>query len=255
VDSRWVPSVEPSEIVDLADGQYGKVMRRQQLGNDQIDYLLFSPVSSGVVEIELDARVSSMDGRTIDLSLNAATANGGGTQGPFIMWGTNALNYYNRTAWVPQANLDTGWHHVRLVCYVSGPLGNTFDLEVDNASVSQGLLWRTAVPQTVGTLRIGAIRGDIIQYGEVDNLVLRVTQEPLVAVPVMLAEPIHDGWTFSFSFQSLAGINYVAEYNDDISTGNWTPLESISGDGTTKSVIHTNPPVGPLFYRVKSELP
>ena len=255
-DSRWAPALDPNsgEIVDLADGQYGKVLRRQQLGADYIDYLLFPPVSSGVVEIELDAEVSSMAGRTIDLSLNSVSANGGGTQGPFIMWGTNALNYYDRTAWVPQTNLDAGWHHVKLTCYVSGPLGGTFDLEVDSTPVSQGLVWRN-VFSPVATLRIGAIRGDVIQYGEVDNLVVRVAPEPLVAVPATLLDPVHDGSSFSFSFLSQDGINYTAFYNGDLGSTNWTTLESIAGDGTMKTVTHTNAPAGPLYYKVRSELP
>ena len=253
-DSRWVPSLEPSEVVDLADGLYGKVLRRQQLGNDQVDYLIFPLVSSGVVEIELDARVSSMDGRTIDLSLNVASANGGGAQGPFIMWGTNALNYYNRATWLSQTNIDADWHHVKLRCYVSGPLGGTFDLQVDHTSVGQGLLWRNVV-SPVGTLRYGAIRGDIVQYGDLDNLVIRVTAEPLVAVPVTLLNPVLSGSNFSFSFQSRAGINHIAQYIGDITSSSWTSLVTNLGDGSVMTFTHTNVPAGPLYYRVGSRVP
>lgn len=257
--SRWVPAGDPNSalIVDLADGQHGKVLRREQLGADYIEYLLFPPVSSGTVTIELDARVSLADYRLIDLSLNAATANGGGTQGPFIMWGTNALNYYNRVEWVAQTNMDTSWHHLKLTCYVSGPLGNTFDLEVDSTPVNKGLLWRTALPLTVGTLRIGAIRSPLAagQYGDVDNLVIKVAPEPLVALPVTLLNPVRSNSTFSFSFVSLAGIKYLAQTNNALNSTNWTTLESVTGDGTTKTVTHTNPPAEMLFYRVKSELP
>ncbi len=254
--SRWVPALDPNsaEIVDLADGLYGKVLRRQQLGGDYYEYLLFPPVSSGVVEIELDARVSSMDGRTIDLSLNGVSANGGGTQGPFIMWGTNALNYYNRSAWVPQTSLDADWHHIKLICYVSGASVGTFDLEVDGAPVSQGLVWRNVV-SPVGTLRIAAIRGSVIQYGDVDNLVLRVRPEPLVALPVTLQDLVRAGSMFSFSFQSFAGVNYLAQYSGDLGAANWITLETLSGTGAELTVTHTNAPAGPLFYRVKSELP
>ena len=253
-DSRWVPSVETSEITDLGDGVYGKVMRRMQLGNDQTDYLLFPLVSSGVLEIELDARVSTIAERTLDLSLNSVTANGGGTQGPFIMWGTNALNYFNGTVWVAQTNLDADWHHIKMVCYVSGSRAGKFDLHVDNTLVGGQLVWRNTF-SPVGTLRIGAIRGAVVQYGEVDNLVLRVAPEPLAPQVTTLLNPQHGGTTFSFSFQSQAGINHVAQYKNDIAATIWTDLETIAGDGLAKTVTHTNPPAGPLFYRIDSRLP
>ncbi len=252
-DYYWAPAIEPAEIVDLGDGVYNKVLRRQQTGTDYIDYLHFAPVSSGTLTVAWDARVSSMDGRTLDMSLNGyGTATG--TQGPFVMWGTNALNYYNRTAWVPLTTLDTDWHHFELVGYVSGPLAGTFDMKVDNATVGQGLVWR-AVFSPAGTLRIGAIRGAIVQYGEVDNLVIKVGPEPLVALPVALFSPVYNGSTFSFSFTSLAGVNYLPQYNDTLTSTNWTTLQTIAGDGNIQTVTHTNPPAGGLFYRVESELP
>lgn len=250
-DYYWVPATEPAEIADLGDGVYNKVLRRQQTGTDYIDYLHFAPVSSGTLTVVWDARVSSMDGRTLDMSLNSVA---GGTQGPFLIWGTNALNYYNRTTWVPLTTLDTGWHHFELVGYVSGPLAGTFDIKVDNATVGQGLVWR-AVFSPVGVLRIGAIRGSIVQYGDVDNLVIKVSPEPLVALPVRLLNPVHSGSTFSFSFVSLAGINYLIQTNDTLTATNWATLQTIAGDGTLKTVTHTNPPPGMLFYRVKSQLP
>jgi hypothetical protein len=252
-DYYWAPATEPAEIVDLGDGVHNKVLRRQQTGTDYIDYLHFAPVSSGTLTIAWDAEVSSMDGRTLDMSLNGYAA-ASATQGPFLMWGTNAVNYYNRTTWVALTNLDAGWHHFELAAYVSGSLAGTFDLKVDNATVGQGLVWRV-VFSPAGTLRIGAIRGSIVQYGEVDNLVIKVSPEPLAAVPVTLLSPASAGSTFSFSFVSLASINYLIQTNDTLTSTNWSTLQTIAGDGTLKTVTHTNPPAGMLFYRVKSQLP
>jgi hypothetical protein len=250
--------VEPNsgEIVDLADGQHGKVLRRTQLGGNYHDYLLFPPVSSGIVEIELDARVSSVEGRTLDLSLNSVTANGGGTQGPFLMWSTNALYYYNGTAWIAQAAMNTGWHRVKLTCYVNGAKAGTFDLEMDGTPIGEGLVWR-AVFSPVGTLRIGSLNtGAVVTgYGEVDNLVLKVAPEVLVPLPVALLNPVHGGSSFSFSFQSLAGMNYAAQFSGDLGTANWTTLATLAGTGAEMTVSHTNPPAGPLFYRVRTEAP
>jgi len=259
-DCFWVPSAAPNsgEIIDLDDGQYEKVLRRQQLGGSYHDYLLFPPVSSGVVEIELDARVPAMTGRVIDLSLNSVTSAGGGVQGPFIMWATNALYYFDVVldSWVLQTNLDSGWHHFKLICYASGALGNTFDLEVDNAPVGQGLPWRTP-SITVGTLRVGTLNTGAVpgEYGEVDNLVIRVAPEPLAALPVTLLNPVHTGSAFSFSFASLAGINYLVQTNATLTSANWGTMATIGGDGTIQTVTHSNPPAGGLFYRVESQLP
>ena len=165
--------------------------------------------------------------------------------------------YAPKHLWVPQTNLDNGWHHVKLICYASGPLGNTFDLEVDNAPVSKGLLWRSLSAITVGTLRIGTLNTGAVpgEYGEVDNLVIKVAPEPRVALPVRLLSPAYSGSTFSFSFASLAGINYLVQYNDTLTSASWTTLSTNVGDGTTQTVIHTNPPGGALFYRVESRLP
>jgi hypothetical protein len=252
-DYYWTPAVEPATIENLADGVYDKVLRRQQTGTDYIDYLHFAPVRSGTLTLAWDARVSSMDGRTLDMSLNGYAA-AGSTQGPFLMWGTNAINYYDRTAWVALTNLDAGWHHFDLAAYVSGPLAGTFDLKVDNATVGQGLVWRV-VFSPVGTLRIGAIRGAVVQYGDVDNVVLKVSPEPRLALPVTLLNPAHSSSSFSFSFASLAGVNYLVQTNDTLTSPNWSTATNIAGDGTTNTVTLSITPAGGLFYRVKSQLP
>jgi hypothetical protein len=74
-------------------------------------------------------------------------------------------------------------------------------------------------------------------------------------MPVTLLNPAYGDSTFSFSFQSQAGINYEAQYNGLLGTPDWTTLEAFSGDGTLKTITHTHPPAGTLVYRVMSELP
>lgn len=254
--SRWVPALEPNsaEIVDLADGDHGKVLRRQQLGADYVDYLLFPPVSSGIVEIELDARMSVIEGRVLDLSLNSVTTAGGGTQGPFIMWSANALQHYNGAAWVPLTPVDTAWHRVKLTCYVGGPQAGTFDLAVDNVAVGKALVWRN-VFAPVGTLRLGAIRGSVLDYGDIDNLSIRIAPEPAVALPVTLTQPLRSTTAFSFAFQSAPDAHYRPQYTTALPPSGWTDLPMVVGTGAEITVTHPNPPPGPVFYRVRSELP
>jgi hypothetical protein len=47
----------------------------------------------------------------------------------------------------------------------------------------------------------------------------------------------------------------VVQHTAALGSANWTTLETIAGDGSLKTVTHTNPPAGGLFYRVKSEVP
>ncbi len=254
-DTFWITAVEPAEVVDLADGTHGKVLRRMQTGTDYGEYAMFTPVASGVVTVLWDAHVSDIDGRTLDFGLQGYDG-ARTTQGPFLMWGTNALSYYNGSNWVSLASLDAAWHHFEMTAYVSGAKAGTFDLKQDNTSLGTGLVWRS-VFSPVGSLRVGAYRGAVAQYGEIDNVVVKVAPEPLAPLPVTVLNPVYQGSNFSLSFRSLAGLKYVVEYCSNLgaSPAAWTALETIPGDGTEKTVTHTNAPAGQLFYRVKSELP
>lgn len=75
------------------------------------------------------------------------------------------------------------------------------------------------------------------------------------AYPVNLISPVHTGATFSFSFSSQPGVQHLAQYKSDLVGTGWTTLETVAGDGTLKTVTHTNPPAGPLWYRVNSHKP
>jgi hypothetical protein len=57
------------------------------------------------------------------------------------------------------------------------------------------------------------------------------------------------GGNIAVSFPTQAGVNYRVFYRDDLSTGNWTLLTSVLGDGTVKSV--NDPSSGARrFYKV-----
>ncbi len=75
------------------------------------------------------------------------------------------------------------------------------------------------------------------------------------ALPVILLNPVHTGSAFSFSFASVAGVNYSAQTNATPASTNWGTLTTIAGDGTTKTVTHLNPPAGGLYYRVEWQSP
>ncbi|MBE0539841.1 MAG: hypothetical protein IH623_00440 [Verrucomicrobia bacterium] len=258
--SIWAPAVSPSEIVD-AGGAQGKALRRMQMGTDQVDYLNFPPVASGILTIEVDARASVINARTMDFCLMQIT---GGNMASFLGWGTVLDNfaYYNvnSAAWIPMTQPGTDWHRYTTINYLSGPHARTFDLKVDGVLVGEKLPFRHATPAegtSLARIRVGAIRGTVPgEYGEIDNLVLTVHPLPMAdADPVSILNPAHTGTVFSFAFVSQTGISHVVEYTDMIGSNNWTTLETIPGDGTQKTVTHNNPPPGALYYRVRSHTP
>ncbi len=57
--------------------------------------------------------------------------------------------------------------------------------------------------------------------------------------------------SFGFSFQTLAGQAYTVEYSDDLDTTNWTPVESITGDGSPQSFTNSLS-FSQRFYRIRS---
>jgi hypothetical protein len=75
------------------------------------------------------------------------------------------------------------------------------------------------------------------------------------AAQVTLINPNRAGANFAFSFISVGSNTHVAQYTDSLTNMNWTDLKTIAGDGTLKTVIHTNPAPGELYYRVKSTSP
>lgn len=76
-----------------------------------------------------------------------------------------------------------------------------------------------------------------------------------VAPRATLVNPVVNDNVFSFSFQSYEGISYTAQHNNNVGSTSWTDLVTIAGDGSVKTVNHTNPPPGQLFYRVLSVMP
>ena len=57
---------------------------------------------------------------------------------------------------------------------------------------------------------------------------------------------------FTFSFATVSGQNYTVEYKDSLSASNWTSLQTLSGDGSVKSVTNFITASPQRFYRVKS---
>lgn len=70
-----------------------------------------------------------------------------------------------------------------------------------------------------------------------------------IVIP-QLTDPVRDGNTFSFGFDSLTGLRYTAEYSETLDSEDWHPFAIILGDGNPKTVTDTNASGTSRFYRL-----
>ena len=71
----------------------------------------------------------------------------------------------------------------------------------------------------------------------------------VLADQVKIAQPVLSGGTFSFSFNTTAGLAYVVQESGSLNPSNWQTLTNFAGDGGTK--IISDPATKPQrFYRV-----
>ncbi|MBA4149536.1 MAG: hypothetical protein H0X66_15595 [Verrucomicrobia bacterium] len=255
--SFWTPATdEPAEIVYAGETE-GKVLRRTQMGVDRTDMLNFPLVASGILTIEANVRVSLISARTLDICLLQAT---GGNMASFLGWGTveDHFAYFNvlSNAWVPLTQPGTSWHKYTTINYLSGPYARTFDLKVNDLLVGEKLPFRhnIAAGTPVGRIRFGAIRGSALaEYGEVDNLVLKVQPLSTMANPVSLTNIARTGTTLTFSFTSQTGFDHVVEYTENLGSNVWVTLQTITGDGSVKQATDNSISGNARYYRIRTQ--
>jgi BNR repeat-containing family member len=249
----WQPSSPtPGLITNLNDGGlHGVVLRRTQTGADNTDYLKFPEVSNGVLTVQFDARASTPGTRTLDVFV--LPTSGGETS--LLGWGTvsNKLSYYDGANWIAILDLNTNWHHIEMINYLSGSNFGKWDLKVDNSLVGANLPWRNNHPlgTPYGRVRFGGIRGVAGTYADVDNLL--ITAEVPVTPPDTLVLTNAAGSTadFAFSFQTKTNTEYLVETVGSLVAPDWSPLAIVPGSG--REGRFTNQPATNLaeFYRVK----
>jgi hypothetical protein len=70
-----------------------------------------------------------------------------------------------------------------------------------------------------------------------------------------IVNPAIDSGAFQFTFQTQAGIHYIVEYSDSLSSPAWTPLETVEGDGVPRDAVDLLPQTTNRFYRVRAVSP
>lgn len=140
------------------------------------------------------------------------------------------------------------------------PQNGTYAVAIEDLTSSAS--FRSAAPHKYRAAGVTATSHTYLHFGVQANAAATTRPVDLdsvsisqAAYPVNLLAPTHTGTTFSFSFQSQPGVQHLAQYQSEITNPTWTTLETIAGDGTLKTVTHTNPPAGPLWYRVNSHKP
>jgi hypothetical protein len=249
--ATWQPaSPTPAQIVNIGGGP-GKVLRRTQTGVDNVDYVKFPAVSNGTLTVRFNARASTAGSRTLDVFLLPTS----GGEVSLIGWGTvsNKLCYHNGTAWIEASNLDTNWHEIEMINYLSGPKFGGWDLKMDGSVIGTNLPWRNNHP--LGTpysrVRFGGIRGTNGQFGDVDNLVITAEVPYTPAETIILTNAAAVAAHFRFSFHTQSNAEYQVEAASSFTTNDWPPVAIVSGNGL--EAWFTNQPAtnATQFYRVR----
>ena len=66
----------------------------------------------------------------------------------------------------------------------------------------------------------------------------------------MITQPSQSGGLFSLSVATLAGKTYTLEFKNALTDPSWSPVYSIVGNGTVRTLTDTNSGFDQRFYRV-----
>ncbi len=253
-DWLWIPGDQPPEVT-VVEEPYNKILRKTQRneGGD-VDYLDFPPVSSGILTISFDARVSWVHDRTLDVFLLRPGQTSGGNQASLLIWGhiPEQLSYYDGS-YREIYELDEEWHRYDVIHYLDR---NRFDLKVDGELIGADLTWRNVFPEgtALGRLRLATIRGVPGDFADVDNLVVTAapSELPPPAAPLDVIRNLrHSGAEVTFDLATEGGSDYVVEYSDTLEPDDWTILATVSGNDSVEVITDPNPGVTRRFYRVR----
>jgi hypothetical protein len=73
------------------------------------------------------------------------------------------------------------------------------------------------------------------------------------ASAVTILNPAHSGGVTTFSFLSQSGHTHFVEYKITLSDVSWTPLTTITGNGSITNVTDSSASNSARFYRVRSQ--
>lgn len=249
--ATWQPAGSPAQIVNLNDGVHGSVLRRPQTGVDNTDILRFPAVSNGTLTIRFDARASTAGSRTLDVFLLPTS----GGEVSLLGWGTasNKLSYFNGSSWIAIRDLDTNWHQIEMINYLSGPKFGNWDLKVNGSLMGTNLPWRNNHPPGTpySRLRLGGIRGTAGTFADVDNLVITADVPFTPPEVLLLTNAAAFADHFRFSFETKTNTEYLIEGATTPTNTDWPPLAIVPGNGLAAWFTNQAATNDAQFFRVK----
>ena len=97
----------------------------------------------------------------------------------------------------------------------------------------------------------GLFSNVVVFTGNGGNSTNPVTGRAVGTISLLLQGTV--GANFSFSFNTVAGLAYHIQYKDDLNDAVWQVLQTVSGDGTIKTVTNSLSVVSQRFYRLSVE--
>jgi hypothetical protein len=72
-------------------------------------------------------------------------------------------------------------------------------------------------------------------------------------MPVQIVNPVLSGESVRFSFQSMAGRTYEAQWRGALDTSPWQTFTTLTGTGEMLTVTNQNTSDAERFYRVETK--
>ena len=192
----------------------------------------------------VDDALDIMSGTSADLNMNGIPDEAETCQVPQILTqpdspqvvplGTNLTLAVTATGTAP---LSYQWSHN------GAPLaGYTFtELTLTNVTAGQMGDYGLIVANACGTNTVGPIT--------------LIADTPAAPVEPMITSMTLVNGTFQLTFATKVGQTYNVEYKNHLSDNSWTPLTTVSGDGTEHTVQDTPPLPATRFYRIRMTIP
>ncbi len=185
------PATFVSQIEDLGDGTYEKVMHvyNGDDGKTGGEYQVFDEQTTGELTISFDMKASTVAGRTLVLQIGNGLTLGSTSDGlaAYVCWGQESgeIRYLKSPTamWTDLMTIDTQWHHVDMVFDLDNKI---YDFNLDGGSVElDDAAWFSSAASLTSIDRVmltawgnSATDADFM----VDNLVISQVPEPSTLV-------------------------------------------------------------------------
>ena len=107
-------------------------------------------------------------------------------------------------------------------------------------------------PPSGSSFQIGQTNVNCIATDDSTSLSSCSFQVTVSPPPLVFQNPVITTGTFRLSFVAVTGLNHVVEYRTNLSTGTWTVLTNVPGNGSVVNVVDVIQANRPSrFYRVR----